>query len=104
MTKTGVAVLTAAVMLSGTAHAGEIHQRQKLQHARIHQGVESGALTRNEAKTLRGEQRAIGRDRRAALADGSVNPAERRQLTQEQNQASRDIYGLKHNERTANLQ
>ena len=102
MTRAAIFAATAAIMLSSAAHAGEIRQRQERQHARIRQGVESGALTQKEAKTLNVEQRAVGRDRKAALADGSINRAERVQLTQEQNQASRDIYRLKHNQRTAN--
>jgi len=98
-----VVAVSSAVLLFGTAAwAGPIHARQVRQHDRIVRGVHSGALTRGEAHRLAYEQRHIRQDRRAALADGHVSPAEARHLTRDQNRANRDIYRLKHNGRTAN--
>jgi len=103
MNRTTIAVTAAAVLLSAAAaSAGPIHRRQERQAGRIHQGVESGALTPGEAHGLRGEQRSINQDRRRDLADGHLSPGEAAQLTREQDQASRDIYRLKHNDRTVN--
>lgn len=78
-----------------------ITKRQAKQHARIHQGVKSGELTKGEAAKLRAEQRKIAAEKRVAKADGKVTPAEKRIITKDQNKASRDIYRLKHNKKTA---
>jgi hypothetical protein len=95
--------LSSAVLLSGAvAWAGPIHTRQECQHARIAQGVRNGSLTPGEVRRLAYEQRDIRRDRRTALADGRIGPAEARHLTRDQNRAGRDIYRLKHNGRTVN--
>lgn len=100
---TGILVLAAAAVVAVTtaADAGPIRDRQARQAGRIHQGVVSGALTPGEAAALRGEQRAINRGRRAALADGFVCPREGRALTRAQNRADRHIRRLKHNRRVA---
>jgi hypothetical protein len=55
-------------------------------------------LTRREARRLEAQQGRIQDDKFLAKSDGHVSPAERWQLTREQNRASRDIYRLKHNE------
>lgn len=109
-----VILLTAALLMAGTTlgfaqdattpppkpKTPVINQRQANQHARIRQGVKSGELTHAEASKLRSEQRDIKADKQAAKADGKVTPAERRQIRQDQNKANRDIYRLKHNNRT----
>ncbi len=79
-----------------------ISKREHRQQARIRQGVKSGELTRGEARRLEARERKIRADKKAAKADGKVTPAERRKLNREQNRASRKIYRLKHNARTAN--
>ncbi len=73
-----------------------IDARQARQRARIHDGVESGQLTRREATRLRGEQRAIGRQERRASADGVVTPRERARINRNQNRASRHINAQRH--------
>lgn len=94
-----VAVLTVA---GGLASAGEVLQRERSQDGRIDQGVRNGELSSSEAKQLIGQQRLINQERRTARSNGSISRGEFRQLNHEQNQASRDIYHLKHNEQTAN--
>ena len=94
-TLTSVAIAVAAT----AAYAGPVTRREAQQHARIHQGVESGALTPGESKVLRHEQRGVERLRQHALADGRIGPRERAMLADAQDQASRDIYRLKHNAR-----
>ncbi len=74
--------------------------RQSNQSDRIQQGRDSGALTRGEARELRGQQREIREARQEARADGHVSGAERRQLFALQNEASRDIYQSKHDGQT----
>jgi hypothetical protein len=79
-----------------------IDGRRYNQQARIANGIRSGELTPGE--TVRAERREqninrnIAADRRAN--DGHLTPAERRQINREQNQASRQIYREKHNDRT----
>src|SRR5262249_39522060 len=77
-----------------------VNSRQHLQHARIAQGVRSGELTREEAGKLRQEQQAIRTEERAYKSDGKLTAAERKDLHQDRNQASKDIYQEKHDGET----
>ncbi len=77
-----------------------INQRQKNQHARIKQGVKSGELTKGEARKLHNEEKTIQAEKQMAKVDGKVTPAERAKLRKDQNKASKDIYRLKHNDKT----
>jgi uncharacterized membrane protein YebE (DUF533 family) len=77
-----------------------VKQRQGLQHHRIKQGVKSGQLTPEEAKNLKQEEQAIQTEKKAYKADGVVTRAERKDLHQDLNQASRDIHADKHNAQT----
>jgi len=77
-----------------------INQRQDNQADRIRQGVASGALTKPEAKRLRAEQRGIASEEKAFKADGKLSRVERRDLTRDQNRASRDIARQKHDAQT----
>lgn len=77
-----------------------VNRRQVRQQQRIKQGVRSGELTPAETRRLEREQGRIQANKLNAKADGSVTPQERARLQREQNRASRDIYRLKHNNRT----
>jgi len=77
-------------------HTPRINQRERHQHARIHQGVANGELTRHEAQRLRVEEHGIRKTERVAKADGHVSPRERSRIHRMQNRASRDIYRQKH--------
>ncbi len=77
-----------------------VRNRQIRQQHRITQGVRSGELTSGETRRLEREQGRIQADKLNAKADGTVTPRERARLHQEQDRASRDIYRLKHNDRT----
>ena len=99
---------SALVLVSAvTAHAGffddttAIDARRAQEQRRIEDGRRSGQLSTREYNYLKAEQRQIARDERAAKADGYVSPAERARLNAELNQASADIYRLKHNDETA---
>lgn len=87
------------LIFSDRADAGKIGDRQVRQHARIHQGVAEGQLTRGETHVLRDEQRAIRATRLAARSDGAITAGERARIEQLQDRASADIYRLKHNGR-----
>lgn len=74
-------------------------QRQKNQQKRIGQGVASGELKAGEVRKLEKEQKEIQQDKQAARADGTVTGAERKDIHQEQDKASRHVYRAKHNTR-----
>jgi|GEM_PF-1171233 len=73
-----------------------VNARQGFQRDRIGQGVRSGELTKDEAKQLAGEQRAIRKEERAYKSDGKLTKDERKDLHQDLNAASKDIYEQKH--------
>ena len=79
-----------------------VNQRQRHQQRRIGRGVRSGELTGRETLRLEREQYQIQQEKRAYKSDGEVTRAERRELHQELNQASRHIYRAKHNRRDRN--
>ena len=74
-----------------------IDQRQRLQQQRIHQGMQSGALTQREARFLEREQWVIRDMESRALADGRLSRAEWRQIENAQDQANQNIQRLAHN-------
>ena len=94
-----VATFTATVAAAQTA-TPRIDRREARQNARIHQGVRSGELTRGEAMRLRAGERHIDRIEDRAKADGRVTPRERARIDRAQNRESRQIWRLKHNDRT----
>lgn len=77
-----------------------IDRIQRWQHDRIVAGIRSGALTRDEAHALRGEQRAIRAQERLYRSDGVFIPAERRDLYEDLYAASRHIYNETHDAET----
>lgn len=94
--------LTATSFAHGNNKVPAARKRQANQQQRIHQGVRSGELTKNETRILREDQRDISREIRSSRADGEVTRIERRDIQQEQNQASRRIHRLKTNNRDRN--
>jgi hypothetical protein len=73
-----------------------VNQRQHHQQHRIQQGVQSGELTRGETRRLQAEQRGIRQEERTYKADGVLTRDERKDLHQDLNTASRNIYIEKH--------
>jgi polyhydroxyalkanoate synthesis regulator phasin len=73
-----------------------VNARERHQKARIHEGVKSGELTNEEAKTLRQEQKSIHQEERAMKSDGKLTKEERKELHKDQNEASQNIYEEKH--------
>jgi len=69
----------------------QYHERQ-----RIKQGVESGSLTREEAKGLAQQQKQIRTEEHAYKSDGRYTPAERKDVHQDLQQSSQNIYQEKH--------
>ena len=66
-----------------------VNQRQHNQQHRTQQGVRSGQLTKEEAKDLRSEQKAIRQEERAYKSDGKLTKEERKDLHQDMNELSR---------------
>ncbi len=85
----------------GNTNDPRFDRREAYQQQRIQQGIDSGALTRGETRYLEREQGRIDRAEERMAADGNLSPRERQRLNQMQNQASRDIYRLENNHRTA---
>jgi len=98
------AITLALVAASASpAFAGhrDLDQRRETQEQRIHHGVDTGELTRREAKQLWKEQRKIGRLAKEFKSDGRLSWREARILDECYDASSRRIHDLKHNERVA---
>jgi len=78
----------------------QVDGRQAMQRHRIQKGRRSGALTHKEAKRLSLEQRRIAKLERRFRAGGDISRRERRVLHRSLENASRQIYRKKHNDRT----
>jgi len=94
-----------AVAQSSPANPGAtpgIDQRQANQERRIDQGVASRAVTPREARQVECRQARINQAKNEAKADGAVTKQERRRLQHAQDNASRNIYGQKHDMQMAN--
>jgi hypothetical protein len=89
---------------ASTAHYGnnKVGQRRENQQDRIAQGIKSGQLTPSETAKLEKQQQGINKqvatDRKAN--GGTLNATEKKQISKQQNQASRNIYHKKHNAAT----
>lgn len=95
-----VVTLPAVAQTQGTSQTPVVDQRQKNQKARIKQGNKSGELTGKETAGVKKQQQEIREDKQEAKADGTVTTEERKELRQEQNQASKNIYKQKHDAQT----
>jgi hypothetical protein len=76
----------------------EVGRREENQQDRIAQGIKSGRLNANETTNLENREVGIQREIRAdrSVNGGRLTPGERRQVNQQQNQISRNIYRDKH--------
>jgi len=73
-----------------------IDQRQANQERRIQQGMQSGALTTNEAARLEKGQAHVQTMENKAKADGVVTKQERAKLQHAEDKQSQKIYHQKH--------
>ena len=82
-----------------------IQQREINQQNRINQGIQSGQLTPREAGKLETQQARIKQreERMTARDGGQLTAQDKAKLTRQQNNASRNIYRKKHNDRTATV-
>jgi len=79
-----------------------VGQRKENQQDRIAQGVKSGQLTAGETANLETKEAAINGETKAdrAANGGKLTQAEKKQINQQQNQLSNQIYKDKHNANT----
>ncbi len=82
--------------LSLNSQAGRGHNREVRQEKRIAQGVQSGELTRNEAKKLVRGQKKIDHFQKKANSDGEMSIEEKARLEKMQDRQSKKIYNQKH--------
>ncbi len=82
------------------AEARRDNKREVRQQARIHEGVQSGEITRREAHHLRKGQRKIDHMQRKALRDGEVTTDEKAKIEAAQDRQSQQIYDQKHDDQT----
>lgn len=95
---TALAVTTLATALPSVADAApwqSINQRQENLYQRIEQGVASGALTRREARDLRGRFAALERKEAYFRRDG-LDPRERAVLNRDFDALSGEVRAEKH--------
>lgn len=85
-------------LMNVTAEASRNRKREVRQQARIGQGVQSGQLTRKEAKKLRRGQKKVDQLQTQASADGVVTPQEKLRLEKAQDRQSRRIHRQKHDD------
>jgi|MudIll2142460700_1097286.scaffolds.fasta_scaffold510222_2 cytochrome c556 len=90
-------LLTAGISEARPVQASKAAVRQQVQKQKIKQGVHTGALTKGEVKYLKAEQKKIKVTKKVFKLDGRIGPVEKRILDKMQDQASRDIFRLKHN-------
>ena len=90
--------VVSTTLAADRSHDPKVNARQRAQHERTQQGVRSGELTRNEAKSLQQEEKSLREEERAYKSDGKLTSAERKDLHQDANQISKDIYREKHDD------
>jgi hypothetical protein len=77
-----------------------VNSRQENQKDRIKQGIRSGQLTKEETQQLKETQKDIRTEEKEYKADGTVTKEERKDLHQDLNEASQEIYQEKHDAET----
>ena len=98
-TTIAAALLAAAMalpVLAQTTSTPRIDQRQANQQQRIDQGVQSGALTQQEAARLQHGQEHVQNLENKATADGKVTAKERARIEHAQDVQSKRVYRQKH--------
>lgn len=82
---------------AGTKDPG-VNARQKTQRERIAEGLKNGTLTKEEAKKLIEEEKALRKQEQEYKSDGTMTVDERKDMHQDLNSTSKDIYSEKHDD------
>jgi len=88
---------------SGQEGVQNIDHRINSAHEKIDRGIQSGALTREEAHRLKAELNAVRDDEARMRADGRLSRHERDRLEKELDRLERHISRLKNNDNTREL-
>jgi hypothetical protein len=98
----GAVLCAGLVPMPSMAAPRQVNQRLENQQDRINQGIKSGELTRKEAGNLEAKEAKIKNNERFDKKEdnGKLTPAQRASLNKQLNNASRDIYKDKHNNKT----
>ena len=101
-----IAFLGITVVASGAAaremrehpRRTEVNRRIRNQERRIDKGVKDGTISADEAKKLKGELAGVKAEERAEVKanGGSLTKPEQKQLNQELNEDSKQIYKERH--------
>jgi hypothetical protein len=75
-----------------------VNARQHNQGHRIKQGVHSGELTKEETRDLVQQRKEIRQQEREYKSDGVMTREERKDMHQDLNALSKDIYSEKHDD------
>jgi hypothetical protein len=105
VTVLGLALFTPSALAAGqqpsTSRPKGINAREHRQEERIKDGVKDKALTRGELDKLKADEAAVRAEERVYRTSGDgLNKAEVKDLEQDLNKTSKEIYKLKHNGRT----
>lgn len=94
----GAMGLTLSAEAKGGTRTPLANKRMHKQKKRIQQGVKSGELTKDEAKELVQDHKALRQEIKNDKSDGKVTKEERQQIQKDLNAESKKIYDLKHND------
>ena len=84
--------------ISGGKRTPVLRNRMHRQGKRIKNGVKNGSLTKDEAKDLASDHKALREEIKDAKSDGTVTKDERKQIHKDLNAESKKIYEKKHND------
>ena len=102
MRRLSAIALAAALAAATLPGADRPAERQKNQQKRIKEGVESGELTKHEARTIQRKERKLHREVKRDRADGpGLTPAERAKIEAKQDALSGKIAKEKHDAQKA---
>ena len=90
------------LVITQSAVAGRVGNRQVHQKERIAKGAAYCELTRSETRQLLRQQHHIRKQKQLAWSDGVLTGKERARLMKFQDRADRNIFRLKHNNRRGN--
>lgn len=94
--KKAITLLAFTVLVATTAQGRPDQRREMRQQGRIAQGVQSGELTKQEARKLHRGQKRVDQAQKEARADGTVSQEERQDIRKMQRRQSGAIYHQKH--------
>lgn len=89
-------IISIVAFIGLSAQAGRNQNREHRQEKRIGQGVQSGELTKHEAKRLARGQKKVDHYQQKAMADGEMSIEEKAKLEKMQDRQSRKIRRQKH--------